>query len=314
LRGNTQKRPGEAKQVKERENMLKGAFTALVTPFKEGVFDEKAFIQLVERQIEGGVHGLVPCGTTGESATLTHDEHNRVIDATIEAAAGRVPVIAGTGSNSTAETIRLTRHAEEAGAQGALIITPYYNKPSQAGLMAHYRAISEAVSIPIVLYNVPGRTGVNMLPETVARLSEFSNIVGIKEATADLAQVGSVIELCIDDFCVISGDDYTTLPLLSLGGCGVISVTANVVPGDVSSMVNKFFAGDVDGARVMHYKLSPLCCAMFLETNPVPVKTALAMLGLLEEEFRLPLVRLSGANREKLLHVLKSYGMSVKGI
>lgn len=294
--------------------MFKGAFTAIVTPFKDGALDENAFTGLVERQIEGGVQGLVPCGTTGESATLTHDEHNRVIDITIEAAAGRVPVIAGTGSNSTAETIRLTRHAEDAGAQGALIITPYYNKPSQAGLLAHYRAVSEAVDIPIVLYNVPGRTGVNMLPETVARLSELKNIVGIKEATADLSQVGSVIELSIDDFFVISGDDYTTLPLLCLGGCGVISVTSNIVPGDVSSMVSKFFAGDVDGARVMHYKLSPLCRAMFLETNPVPVKTALAMLGLIEEELRLPLARLSGANREKLLHVLKSYGISVKGI
>ncbi len=294
--------------------MLKGAFTALVTPFKDGALDEKAFVRLVESQIEGGIQGLVPCGTTGESATLTHGEHNRVIDLAIEAADGRVPVIAGTGSNSTAETIRLTRHAEEAGAQGALLITPYYNKPSQAGLFAHYRSVSEAVNIPIVLYNVPGRTGVNMLPDTVARLSELTNIVGIKEASGDLAQVSRVIELCIDDFYVLSGDDFTTLPLLCIGGCGVISVTSNIVPADVSSMVKRFLSGDIDGAKVLHYKLSPLNRAMFLETNPVPVKTALAMLGFIKEELRLPLVRLSGANRERLLHTLKNYGLVVKGI
>ncbi len=293
--------------------MLKGALTAIVTPFREGAVDEKALVHLIERQIEGGVQGLVPCGTTGESATLTHEEHNRVIDITIEAAGGRLPVIAGTGSNSTAETIRLTRHAEKAGAQAALLITPYYNKPSQAGLFAHFRSVSEAVGIPLVLYNVPGRTGVNMLPDTVARLSEFKNIVGIKEASGDLSQVSRVIELSIDDFYVISGDDFTTLPALCLGGSGVISVTSNVVPGDVSSMVNGFLAGDIDGARALHYKLSPLNRAMFLETNPVPVKTALAMLGLLEEEFRLPLVRLSGENRNRLLHTLKHYGLPVKG-
>jgi len=293
--------------------MLKGALTALVTPFKDGAVDEKALVYLIERQIEGGVQGLVPCGTTGESATLTHDEHNRVIDITIEAAGGRLPVIAGTGSNSTAETIRLTRHAEEAGAQGALLISPYYNKPSQAGLFAHFRSVSEAVNIPLVLYNVPGRTGVNMQPETVARLSEFKNIIGIKEASGDLEQVSRVIELSIDDFYVISGDDFTTLPMLCIGGCGVISVTSNVVPADVSSMVNGFLAGDIDGARAMHYKLSPLNRAMFLETNPVPVKTALAMLGLIEEEFRLPLARLTGENRSRLLHTLKHYGFAVKG-
>jgi len=242
--------------------------TALVTPFRDGAVDEKALVYLIERQIEGGVNGLVPCGTTGESATLTYDEHNRIIDITIEAAGGRLPVIAGTGSNSTAETIRLTRHAESAGAQAALLISPYYNKPSQAGLFAHFRSVSEAVNIPLVLYNVPGRTGVNMLPETVARLSELKNIIGIKEASGDLEQVSRVIELSIDDFYVISGDDFTTLPLLCLGGCGVISVTSNVTPGDVSFMVNGFLAGDIDGARAMHYKLSPLNRAMFLETNP----------------------------------------------
>jgi len=292
--------------------MLKGALTALVTPFRDGSVDEEALRGLIERQIEGGVQGLVPCGTTGESATLSHEEHNRVIDITIEAASGRLPVVAGTGSNSTAETIRLTRHAEDAGATAALLITPYYNKPSQAGLFAHFRSVSEAVSIPLVLYNVPGRTGLNMLPETVARLSELKNIVGIKEATGDLTQVSRILELAMDDFCVISGDDFTTLPVLSLGGAGVISVTSNIAPSDVSSMIKAFFAGDIDGARALHYRLSPLNRAMFLETNPVPVKTALAMLGLLTEEFRLPLVRLSGENRNKLLHTLKNYGLPVK--
>jgi len=291
--------------------MLKGAFTALVTPFREGAVDEKALVHLIERQIKGGVSGLVPCGTTGESATLTHDEHNRVIDLTIEASAGRLPVIAGTGSNSTAETIRLTRHAEDAGANAALLITPYYNKPSQAGLFAHFRSVSEAVSIPLVLYNVPGRTGLNMRPETVARLSEFKNIVGIKEASGDLEQVSRVIELSMDDFDVISGDDFTTLPTLCLGGSGVISVTSNVVPDDVSSMVNGYMDGDTERARELHYKLSPLNRAMFFETNPVPVKTALVMLGLLREEFRLPLVGLSKENRTRLLHALKHYGLSV---
>ncbi len=292
--------------------MFKGALTALVTPFRDGEIDEEALRSLIERQIEGGVQGLVPCGTTGESATLTHDEHNRVIDITIEAAAGRLPVIAGTGSNSTAETIRLTRHAEKAGAQAALLITPYYNKPSQAGLFAHFRSVAEAVDLPLILYNVPGRTGLNMLPETVARLSEFDNIVGIKEATGDLSQVSRVIELAMDGFNVISGDDFTTLPLLSIGGSGVISVTSNIVPSDVSSMIKAFFSGDTDGARALHYRLSPLNRAMFLETNPVPVKTALAMLGQLKEEFRLPLVRLSGENRDKLRHALKNYGLAVK--
>ncbi len=292
--------------------MLKGALTALVTPFCDGKVDEEALQSLIERQIEGGVQGLVPCGTTGESATLTHEEHNRVIDITIEAAAGRLPVIAGTGSNSTEETIRLTRHAEKAGATAALLITPYYNKPSQAGLFAHFRSVSEAVDLPLVLYNVPGRTGVNMLPETVARLSELENVVGIKEATGDLAQISRVIELSMDDFCVISGDDFTTLPILCLGGSGVISVTSNVAPSDVSSMIKSFFAGDTDGARAMHYRLSPLNRSMFLETNPVPVKTALAMMGLVKEEFRLPLVRISNENRPKLLNILKNYGITVK--
>jgi len=291
--------------------MFKGSITALVTPFKDGHIDEKAFKSLIEFQIEGGTNGLVPCGTTGESATLTHEEHNRVIELTIEAAAGRVPVIAGTGSNSTAETIQLTKHAEASGAAAALLITPYYNKPSQQGLYEHYRKISEEVSIPIVLYNVPGRTSVNMAPETVARLSELENVVGIKEATGDLKQVSEVMEFSKDGFAVLSGDDFVTVPMLAIGAAGVISVTSNIAPAEMSKMVNGYMEGRTKEAVEIHYRLSALHRSMFMETNPVPVKTALAMMGRLEEEFRLPLVRMSGANRAKLLDVLKAYGLGI---
>lgn len=291
--------------------MFKGSITALVTPFKDGRVDEKAFKSLIEFQIEGGTNGLVPCGTTGESATLTHEEHKRVIELTIEAASGRVPVLAGTGSNSTAETIQLTRHAEASGASAALIITPYYNKPSQQGLYEHYKKISEEVSIPIILYNVPGRTSLNMAPETVALLSELKNIVGIKEATGDLKQVSEVIEYSKKGFAVISGDDFTTVPMLAIGAVGVISVTANIVPGEMSKMVNGFMEGRTKEAIELHYRLSALHRSMFIETNPVPVKTALAMMGRIEEEFRLPLVRISDANRAALLGALKTYGLGI---
>ncbi len=287
--------------------MLKGAITALVTPFKDGSIDEAGLRKLIEFQIKSGIDGLVPCGTTGESATLTYEEHNRVIELTIETAAGRVPVIAGTGSNSTAETIALTRHAKEAGADAALLITPYYNKPTQQGLYEHYRKVAEEVDIPIVLYNVPGRTSVNMLPETVARLSEIKNIVGIKEATGDLKQVSDVIETAKKGFSVISGDDFTTLPLLAIGGSGVISVTSNVVPGEVAGMVKDWLAGRTKKAIDAHYRLQPLHRAMFLETNPIPVKTALYLTGMIEEEFRLPLVRMGDANRARLVSTLENF-------
>ncbi len=292
--------------------MFTGAITALVTPFKDGNVDEKALKGLIDFQIEKGISGLVPCGTTGESATLDYNEHNRVIELTIEASSGRVPVIAGTGSNSTAETVMLTKHAERAGADAALLITPYYNKPSQEGLYEHYRRVSEEVDIPIVLYNVPGRTSVNMSPETVARLSEFKNIVAVKEATGDLSQISRIIEFSAEDFSVISGDDFTTLPILAVGGKGVISVTSNIVPGDVSSMVERFLSGDIDGARGLHYTLQVLNRAMFVETNPVPVKTALALMGIIDEEFRLPLVKLSATNRTKVIEALKDYGLGVQ--
>lgn len=289
--------------------MFSGSITALVTPFKDGKVDEAAFRKLIDYQISNGTNGLVPCGTTGESATLGYEEHDRVIELTIEAAAKRVPIIAGTGSNSTAETVMLTKHAERAGADAALLITPYYNKPTQAGLYEHYKRVAEETGLPIILYNVPGRTSVNMLPETVARLSEIKNIVGIKEATGDLKQVSEVIEMSKKGFCVLSGDDFTTLPLLALGGRGVISVTSNVLPREVSDMVKHFAAGRTERALSLHYGLAALHRVMFIETNPVPVKTALAIMGMIEEEFRLPLVAMGAANRERLAVILKSYGL-----
>jgi len=293
--------------------MFTGSITALVTPFKDGRVDEAAFRRLIEFQISNGTSGLVPCGTTGESATLSYEEHNRVIELAIEIANKRVPVIAGTGSNSTDETIMLTKSAEKAGAESALLITPYYNKPTQQGLYEHYKKVAEEVSIPLILYNVPGRTSVNMLPETVARLSEIKNIIGIKEATGDLKQVSDTIEFSKKGFIVLSGDDFTTLPLLTIGGHGVISVTSNIAPAMMSDMINAFRAGDMDRARELHYRLQPLHRAMFIETNPVPVKTALAMMGMVGEELRLPLVALSGANRAKLASIMSGFGLVPKG-
>jgi 4-hydroxy-tetrahydrodipicolinate synthase len=289
--------------------MFTGSMTALVTPFRDGVFDEAAYRSLIDWQIAEGTDALVPCGTTGESATLSHEEHDRVVEVCVDAAAGRVPVIAGAGSNSTKEALRLTRHAKDAGADGALLITPYYNKPTQEGLYQHYRTIAEAVDIPIVMYNVPSRTGTNLLPETIARLSSLGNIVGVKEATADLAQVSSIIRLCGDSVAVISGDDFTVLPLLAVGGKGVISVVSNVAPADMAGLVDSFFAGDYDRARELHHKLSPLAAAMFFETNPIPVKTSLALMGRIEPELRLPLVPMTDGGRERLTAVLKDYGI-----
>ncbi len=289
--------------------MFQGCFTALVTPFKEGKVDEDALKRLLEIQIEAGVAGVVPCGTTGESATLSYEEHNRVIELTKELTEGKIKVIAGTGSNSTAETIMLTRHAEEVGADAALLITPYYNKPTQKGLLEHYGKIAEHTSIPLILYNVPSRTGVNMLPETVARLSEFENIVGIKEASGDLDQVSQIIELTGEDFTVLSGDDSLTLPMLAIGGRGVISVTSNILPSEVSLLCKHFFNGNLEEARKLHQRLQPLNRIMFIETNPIPVKTALSMMGLIEEELRLPLTTITDANRIKLEELLKNYGL-----
>ncbi len=290
---------------------FKGSFTALVTPFKNGALDEAALRALIEFQIDNGIDGLVPCGTTGESATLSHEEHNRVIDITIETARGRVPVIAGTGSNSTEETIMLTRHAEEAGADGALIISPYYNKPTQDGLYEHYKVVADSTKLPILLYNVPGRTALNMTAETVAKLSHVDGIVGIKEATGDLAQVSDIIEYSKDGFLVISGDDFVTYPMLTIGGHGVISVTANIAPKDVSQMHALFTEGKLKEALEIHYKLQTLHRVMFVETNPIPVKTALAMMGMMTDDFRLPLttMKADSANRVTLKTALKDYGL-----
>jgi 4-hydroxy-tetrahydrodipicolinate synthase len=289
--------------------MLQGAITAIVTPFKNGEVDEEAYRELIEFQIQGGIHGIVPCGTTGESATLSHAEHKRVVEICVEQVKKRVPVIAGTGSNNTAEAVELTQHAQAAGADFALMITPYYNKPTQEGLVLHYQTICEKTRIPIIVYNVPSRTSVNLLPETVARLTQFPNIVGIKEATGDMKQCAKIIELCGDRITVLSGDDFTVLPLLAIGGKGVISVVSNVAPGDMARMCTAFFAGDLATARQLHYKMWPLMEAMFYETNPAPAKTALKLMGRITGEVRQPLCPLTPANEEKLRTVLQRYGL-----
>lgn len=292
--------------------MIKGSIVAIVTPFKNGKVDEKALSELIEWHIAEGTNAIVPCGTTGESATLDYDEHYRVIEVTINVVNGRIPVIAGTGANSTDETIMMTRKAREMGADGALLVAPYYNKPTQEGLYRHYKAVAEAVDIPQVLYNVPGRTAVNILPETVARLAEIRNIVAIKEATGNMAQVSEVLRLCGDNITVISGDDFTTFSLMLLGGKGTISVSANVAPRDVSDMCRALLEGNIDEARRLHFKLEPLNKGMFIETNPIPVKTAVSLMGKIQEDMRLPLCPMSNANREKLKNILINYGIKLK--
>jgi 4-hydroxy-tetrahydrodipicolinate synthase len=289
--------------------MFKGSMVAIVTPFKNGALDEKALGDLIEFHIKNGTDVIVPCGTTGESATLSHEEHHRVVEFTVKTVNKRIPVIAGAGSNSTSETIDLMKYAKKAGADGVLLITPYYNKPTQEGLYQHFKKAAESVEIPIILYNVPGRTSLNMLPATVARLRSVKNIVGIKEATGDMKQVSEIIRLCGRDFDVLSGDDFTTLPLLHLGGVGAISVTANIVPGDAAAMFDAFFAGTYKDALKYHYKMEPLHSLMFIETNPIPVKTSLALMGKINEEFRLPLCAMSDANKDKLKKALKDYGL-----
>lgn len=284
--------------------MFKGSIVAIVTPFKDGKVDEKALGDLIDWHIRQGTNAIVPCGTTGESATLDYEEHHRVIRFTVEAVNKRVPVIAGTGANGTDETIMITKEARKSGADAALVVVPYYNKPTQEGLYRHYKAVAEAVKMPIVLYNVPGRTAVNMLPSTVARLAAIKNIVAIKEATGDMKQVSEVIRLCGNKIVVLSGDDFTTLPLMALGGKGAISVSANVAPKLMSRMCALWEKGEYDEARKIHFKLEPLNASMFIETNPIPVKTALALMGKIREEFRLPLCEMAPANREKLKKVL----------
>lgn len=289
--------------------MFGGAIVAIVTPFKNGLVDEDAFRQLIEEQIAAGTDGIAPCGTTGESTTLSHEEHDRVVEITIDAVKKRVPVIAGTGSNSTAEALRLTRHAWEAGADGALLVCPYYNRPTQEGLYLHYRTVAEKVPIPIIVYNIPSRTGTNMFTETLARLAKIPNIVGVKEASGSIKQMSDVIHMCGPDFDVLSGDDIFTLPLLALGGRGVISTVSNVVPGDMAGLVDAFAAGDLEKARALHFRMSPLIDAIFIETNPIPVKAALAMMGKIDSELRLPLCPMTEKNEAVLKKVMQEYGL-----
>jgi len=289
--------------------MFSGAMVAIVTPFSNGKVDEEAFRRLINFQIENGTQAIIPCGTTGESATLSHEEHKHVVEFTIKEVNGRVPVIAGTGSNSTAEAIQLTRHAKEAGADGALMICPYYNKPTQEGLYQHFKAVAEAVPIPIIMYNILSRTGVNMVPGTVARLAKIENIVGTKEASGNLQQMTEIVELCDTDFDVISGDDPLTLPLMAVGGKGVISVASNVAPKEVSEMVNAFLQGDLARARDLNVRLQALFRALFLETNPIPVKMALGLMGMIDPEMRLPLYPMGPANTEQLKKTLADYGL-----
>lgn len=289
--------------------MFEGVFTAMVTPFRDGAVDERALTELVELQIAAGVDGLVPCGSTGEAATLSHAEHQRVVEVVVTAARGRVQVIAGTGSNSTSEAIQLTHHAKEAGADGALLISPYYNRPTQEGVVAHYTEIARQTAFPLLVYNIPARTGSNVLPATIARLAEVDQIVGVKESCGDLNQIAHVIASVPDSFAVLSGDDWAVLPLLALGGKGAISTVSNVAPGEMVELVRAFRAGDLARARAVHFRLLPLLDALFCETNPIPVKAALAMRGLLQEELRLPLVPISNGNRERLQAVLKELGL-----
>ncbi|UEC43261.1 MAG: 4-hydroxy-tetrahydrodipicolinate synthase [Methanothrix sp.] len=288
--------------------MFEGLLPALITPFKEdGELDEEGFRENIDFFCEAGVHGIVPCGTTGESATLSFEEHKTVVEVAVDSS--KVPVVAGTGSNNTREAVELTRHAEDAGASAALLITPYYNRPNDRGMMAHFRAVAEGSEIPLILYNVPSRTGINLKPELVAELARIENVAGIKEASGNLSQVSKIIELTRDeDFVVLSGDDVLTLPIMALGGRGVISVTADLAPRKMVAMVEAMLKGDLETARKIHYSLSPLVEALFLETNPIPVKAATRMIGLAAGPLRLPLAPISEMNEKKLKEVVDLLG------
>ncbi|HUJ89434.1 MAG TPA: 4-hydroxy-tetrahydrodipicolinate synthase [Syntrophorhabdales bacterium] len=289
---------------------LKGVYTALITPFKNGTLDEEGLKRLIEFQLQGGVDGIVPCGTTGEASTLSYEEHERVIELTVKFVNGKVPVIAGTGSNSTHETVELTEKAKKLGSDLSLLVAPYYNRPTQEGLYSHFRKVAEEVDIPIVLYNIPTRTGVNMLPELVARLAEIPNIVAIKEASGSLQQVADIYRLTKGRFTILSGDDNIFLPMMALGARGVISVLSNILPQKLK-MLSKAFLDekDIEKARALHMELMPLFQAMFVEVNPVPVKESLYYMGLVEKELRLPLVPLTDKNREYLKTVLREFGL-----
>jgi 4-hydroxy-tetrahydrodipicolinate synthase len=290
--------------------MIHGSLVAIVTPFKNGRIDEDALKKLIEFQIENGTHGIVPCGTTGESPTLSHEEHEYVIELTVKTVRKRVPVVAGTGSNSTKEAIRLTRFAEQIGADAALLVVPYYNKPTQEGLYLHFKQIASQVRIPIILYNIPGRSGVNMNPETIHRLArDCRNIIGVKEASGSLAQASKILYLCGKDFLLYSGEDALNFPLMAIGARGFITVTANVAPRDVADLYDLFAKGEYEKAKDMHYQLLPLNEALFLETNPIPVKAALSMMDKIAYEYRFPLCQMSEKNYQELRTALTDYGI-----
>lgn len=290
--------------------MFKGSIVAIATPFKNGKVDEPTLKKLVEFQIKSGTNGIVPCGTTGESPTLNNEEHEHVIDVCIQTAKGRVPIIAGTGSNSTAEAVALTEHAKKMGADGVLQVSPYYNRPTQEGLYRHFKAVSECADIPIILYNIAGRTAVNIEPSTVARLArDCKNIVGVKEASGSIDQMQMTKLLCPKDFILLSGDDALLLPIMAIGGTGVISVAANIVPKDILKIISSFNAGKLDDAQQAHYKLLPLLKALFIETNPIPVKAAMALMGLCSPDIRLPLCEMSKGNHDVLKKALTDYGL-----
>jgi 4-hydroxy-tetrahydrodipicolinate synthase len=290
--------------------MFRGTFTALVTPFRDGAFDEPAFERLIEWQIDSEVAGIVPVGTTGESPTLDHAEHNRVIEVAVKSARGRCQVIAGTGSNSTAEAIALTQEAEKAGADGALLVAPYYNKPSQEGLFRHFKAIAENTKLPVILYSIPGRCGIEIAVETVVRLArECANIVALKEAGGSAERVNQLRSVLPEEFDILSGDDPLTLPFMASGAVGVISVASNIIPREIVQIVRAFAAGNVADARALHFKFYPLFKDLFLETNPVPIKSALAWAGRISPELRLPLCEMTEINQQKLLATLRGLNL-----
>jgi len=290
--------------------MFEGVTVALVTPFRQGKVDFGKVEELVGWHVEQGTDCILPCGTTGESPTLSHDEHDKVIDTVIKAAKGKVKVMAGTGSNSTAEALRLTTHAADSGADGALLVVPYYNKPTQEGLYRHFKTVADAVKIPLVLYNIPSRTGVGLSTETICRLAEIENIVGVKEATGDVNQTSAILaEARGGKLTILSGDDSLTLPIMSVGGKGIVSVVANIIPRDVKAMVAAYNAGDVRKAAERHTRLFPLCKAMFIETNPIPIKTAMKRLGMVTGELRLPLCEMLPADEAKLETAMREYGL-----
>lgn len=303
--------PADWKRLQEESmKQIQGAIVAVVTPFLDGKVDEQGLVDLIEFHIENGTHGIVPCGTTGESATLDFDEHKRVIELTVKTVAGRVPVIAGTGANNTREAIELTESAKASGADAVLSVAPYYNKPSQEGIYQHFKAIVESVDIPMILYNVPGRTVVNMLPATVARLAKLPNVIGIKEATGNLNQVSEVIRVCPDDFIVLSGDDFTAMPTVLIGGKGVISVVSNVEPRKMASLMEASLAGDLAKARELHYHLFPLMGAMFSYPSPAPAKKALELMGRIRSsEVRLPLCAMDESSQDALRSAMVLTGL-----